>query len=335
MNEDRRRHCRPPGNRVRPRHGRVGAAIALAAIVGAATPAGAESTGVQMRRARFALARGAQGEAALDLDRVRRSEPGSARGLEAALLLADLEISAGRPGRADEVLAGAERAAPPAIDAPIRLARAWLALGQSDFEKATRGFDAVRRSEIELARHVAELGLAWSALAGGRLYDQPDTLIAIARGNGPATLRLGAGWTASRVHAANGEHRKAMREIRRLRRDLRGSTLEDDLELLLGLAQLDAGRARDALRTFRRLERRHGPVQPRPAGYDGLRLEDLRTSNADFVPRVAELYAKRSTRTASLLPFLAALFDRDAAGDASAAIALAEQWLRTAKGDAR
>lgn len=330
-----------PSNATRERR-RLGAALACTAVAAivSASPVAAESTGVQMRRARFALARGAASEAAADLDRVRQREPGSARGLEAAMLLADLEVTAGRAERADSVLADAERAAPPSIDAPIRLARAWLALGRGVPGEARDRFDAIRGSEIELARDVAEIGLAWSALASGHSYDRVSELQAIADRDGPPTLRLGASWTLSRVHAADGEHRRALREVRRLRRDFRGSTLEDDLELLLGLAQLEAGRSRDALRTFRRLERRHGSRAKAPAAQRvpvdaGLRLEDLRAGNADFVGRVAELYAGRATRTVGLLSFLGALFDREAALDAPAAIALAERSLAASKGGVR
>lgn len=316
------------------RAGRWATAILVLATFVVVADARAESPGVRMRRARFALARGADDRAAADLEAVRRSEPGSARGLEAALLLADLHFTAARMAEADTVLAEAAREAPTSIVAPIDLARAWLALGRGDTTTALRGFDRVRRSEISLARDVAEIGSGWSALVAGEPLRDVSRLRAISRGDGGLALRFGASWTLARTYAAAGEHQRGLRALRALRREVRGTSYEDDLELMLGLAQLDAGRARDALRTLRRLQRRHGQGAARAPIDTGLRLVDLRADDAALVARVGALYAARTTRSVGLLNFLAALLDRSAAADAASAIALAERAVAT-KGDDR
>lgn len=310
------------------------ALLALGTFV-VATDAGAESPGVTMRRARFALARGADDRAAADLEAVRRSEPGSARGLEAALLLADLHFAAARMDEADTVLAEAASEAPTSIVAPIDLARAWLALGRGDTMAARRRFDRVRRSEISLARDVAEIGSGWSALVGGESLPDVRPLRAIASGEGGLALRFGASWTLARLYAAAGEHRRGLRELRALRREVRGTSYEDDLELMLGLAQLDAGRGRDALRTLRRLQRRHGQGAARAQIDTGLRLVDLRAGNAELVARIGALYAARAPRSVGLMSFLGALLDRPAAADAPSAIALAERAVAATKGGNR
>jgi len=289
-----------------------------------------------MRRARFALARGADAAAAAALEKVRRADPGSPRGLEAALLLADLRFAEGYPDRAESILAEAHEHAQPAIAAPIGLARGWLAVSRGAPDEARARFEEGRRTGSALARAVAEIGRVWSSLSAGQPVVDLAPLVAVAHAEGPDTLRFAAGWTLARAHARNGDHRRALRELRRLRRSFRHTSLEDDLELSLGLAQLDAGKPRRALRTFRRLERRFaGQAGPSAEVSAGIRLADLRASDADFVARVSSLYAQRRTRSIGLIPFLGALLDRRAAADANAASALAERALGTRKGGSR
>lgn len=292
----------------------------------------AESTATQMRRARFALLRGASGQAEPDLTAVWRSAPSSVRGLEAAFLLANLYVSTGRADEADAILEEAGRADTNDTAPVVRLARGWLAIYRADGPTARASFDASRRASSALVRRVAELGLAWTSLRDETPPENIATIEGWADRPEPLALRLGAAWTVARAYALRGDHRKALRELRRLRRHVRGTPYEDDLELLRGLTQLGAGRAADARRSFARLERRfggNGPVRP------GLLLEDLRSSNAELVDRVGRLYAERVDPSVGLLPFLAGLLDRNAGADAPAALALAEHALRAQKGAAR
>ncbi|MDG2306578.1 MAG: hypothetical protein P8R42_18395 [Candidatus Binatia bacterium] len=318
---------------------RRGRAVTLAAgclwIGVGAVAANAESSGGQMRRARFALARGADADAVVALDAVRRREPGSARGLEAALLLADLHFASGRSAQAETVLATASHRAPASIRSPIDLARGWLAISRGAASEARDRFESSRASPSSLARAVAEIGLAWASLGSGQDVDRLESLTALARAEGPLPARFAAGWTLARAHAQAGKHRRALRELRRLRRAVRSTSYEDDLELLLGLAQLEAGRARDARRTFKRLERRFGSNSSLGPVTTGLRLDDLRAPGPELARRVSSLYAGREPRSIGLIPFLGALFDRSAARDAATAVALAERAIDARKGDDR
>lgn len=310
------------------------ASLAVAAGIAASAFAAPGPT-MEMRRARFALARGAEGDAIAALEAVRREAPGSPRGLEAALLLADLHFSNGRSPVASGVLADAASAAPAGSRAAIDLARGWLALASGEGDAARARFAEARTSDVALARDVAEIGHTWVSLAIGGRATNLDALEQAARHDGPLATRFAASWTLSKALAHAGEHRRALREIRRLRRDVRGTEYEDDLELLLGLAQLEAGRAKDARRTFKRLERRTGAGRSRSPIDTGLRFEDLRASSAGLVARVGALYAERSDRSVGLLPFLGALLDRDAGRDASWGVLLAERAIAAKKGGNR
>ncbi len=322
----------PP--RTTPRRRRPSVALAsLAALAGVTAIASAAPTPtMEMRRARFALARGADGDAIAALEAVRREDPGSPRGLEAALLLADLHFSNGRSPAAADVLGEAATAAPAGSRAAIDLARGWLALASGEGDAARARFAEARTSDVALARDVAEIGHTWVTLATGGRATNLDALEGAARRDGPLATRFAASWTLSKALARAGEHRRALREVRRLRGDVRGTEYEDDLELLLGLAQLEAGRAKDARRTFKRLERRNGAGWSRSPIDAGLRLDDLRASDGDLVARVGALYAERSDRSVGLLPFLGALLDRDAGRDASWGVLLAERAIAAKKG---
>ncbi len=327
---------RAPAPPARTRRPPVAALTALALCLGLPTAdVGAESAGVKMRRARFALARGADGDAAIDLEAVRQSEPGSSRSLEAAMLLADLRFSTGRARDAEAILADAAEAAPGDLAAPIILTRGWLALRRGATGEAREHFAGIRSSGVARARAVAEIGTCWASLAANEPVTDVAALVSLAHGDGPLAMRFAAGWTLAEAYASTGDHRRALRELRRLRRDVRRTSFEDDLELMLGLAQLEAGRARDARRTFTRLERRHGPGSSRSPVDTGLRLADLQAPMAEFVARVGALYAGRATRSVGLMPFLAALLDRHAALDARAATALAQRALDAKKGGGR
>lgn len=295
----------------------------------------AESGGAQLRRARLALLRGAEAEAERSLQRARAAAPESVRGLEAAMLLADLYVSTGRPGDADAVLEDAVERDVRDLAPVLRLARGWLALHRGDTEAARASFDTCRTSSSSLARSAADIGLAWSALAAGRPASNLDALRDWVRSEQPVALRLGAAWTLARAYGTAGEHRRALRELRAVRRAARRSPYEDDLELSIGMAQLSAGRTRDALRTFRRLDRKFGRRSKSAGVARGLALDDLRERPDALIARVGKLYAERTERSVGLLAFLSALLDRDAGADAPAAILLAENARAAEKGGAR
>ncbi|MBM4265243.1 MAG: hypothetical protein FJ144_01300 [Deltaproteobacteria bacterium] len=304
--------------------------LALALVSGlleSAPASAADSPDLQMRRARSALDRGAEAAAAADLEAVRRAEPASSRGLEAAVLLADLRASSGDAAAADAILASSLAALPEgsAAAAPLLLARGWLAVGTHRSAAARAHFEAADvPASGTFAREIARLGTAWSSLASAEGGIDVTGLRALAsRGSHPA-LRFASGWTLARAYARSGEHRLALHALRDVRRQVRATPYEDDLELALGLAQLEAGKAGDARRTLQRLQRRFGTAPAEPEVHDGLRLDDLRLSPEDFSARVADLYAERTPRTTDLVRFVARLLDRPAARDVKAALALVE-----------
>ncbi|MEW6272573.1 MAG: hypothetical protein AB1689_25115 [Thermodesulfobacteriota bacterium] len=329
MYREVKRRIRAPGARGR---------LALLALLLAALPAPAQaneaSAGVLLRRARYAIVEGRQADAASALREARAKEPHTRRGLEAALLLADLEFSRGNGAAADEALAAAERDfADGEAGAQVLLARGWLALARQDASSATRHFGLVAsRSSQRFANELATLGLAWARLTlHAAPSDVPSELRPlVTRGSDPA-LRVAAGLTLARAHRARGEHKLELRWLRALRRLVRGSTFSDDVELAIGLAQLDAGAPAAARKTFERLAKT-APATSAREGAAALTLLDLRLPPQTFVARVSRLYAERSEKGAGILPFLMGTLDRPAAADAAAALGLADAAIAARKG---
>ena len=194
----------PPGIAVTPRRWRRIVAIAgMAVATGATTIASAAPTpAMDMRRARFALARGAEADAIAALDAVRRKEPSSPRGLEAAMLLADLHFSNGRSHDAADVLGDAAAVAPAGSGVTIDLARGWLALASGEVDAARDHFADAAASNVDLARDVAEIGRAWASLTHGGRVGELQTLERAARRDGPLAIRFAASWTLSKAHAS-------------------------------------------------------------------------------------------------------------------------------------
>jgi hypothetical protein len=285
-----------------------------------------------MRRARISLMNGAEQTAARELEAVRRVEPASARGLEAAFLLADLAFSAGRGAEAEKVLAETAAALPEGeAAAHVSLARAWLAIGRGAATQAGPHFARARSAaRLPLAREIAALGQAWAALITDPPAVGTGELERLARGGLHPTLRFLSGWTLARTYIAIGEKRRALHTLRAMRRAVRGSSYEDDLELALGLAQLEAGDPIAARRTFQRMRRRFSADAP--AGSRDLdarlRLDDLRLRPAELAARVTQLYVQRQRRGADVVRFVGNLLDRPAAADVPAALALTESGVR-------
>ena len=304
-------------------------ALALVALLpagGAIARADGPSPGVLMRRARFAIEEGKTTQAIDDLRALRKREPGSARGLESALVLADLEFTRGSPGDADATLADAERSFDGEGASELAMARGWLAVGTLDAVSASRHFArAAGATRLAIAQQLAQLGLGWAALESGNAGSASDDLKAAIRQTTEPALRFAACLTRSRLLSAAGDHRRALQVLRGLRKLARTTAYADDLELQIGLEQLTAGRPRDARNTFRRLARQAGVSSEAPAAL--LTLSDLRMAPRELAARIAALYASRSDRATSLTAFVARLLDRPAAADVPAAIALAEAAL--------
>ena len=294
------------------------------------------SVGVLLRRARYALAEGRRDEAAVALRAARRAEPRTRRGLEAALLLADLELTRGDGAAADDVLAGAERDFPEGeAGAQVLLARGWVAVARPDPAAALRHFGLVpMRSGERYATELAQLGSAWARLIGAAaVADVPAELHTLSGSARDPVLRIAALLSLARAHGARGEHKQALRKLRALRRIARGTSFADDVELAIGLTQLDLGAPAAARRTFRRLAEQ--PAVPRaawvPSSQAALTLADLRLPPRDFAARVARLYAARAEPTSDVLTFLAGTLDRDARRDATAALSLAHAAIAARK----
>lgn len=328
-----RRSARPPR---RGRSRRCLALLSLALLLGGAeaSPANDASPGVLLRRARYAVAAGDADTAVTALRALLRSAPHTRHGLEAALLLADLEFSRRDAAMADAVLAEAEKTFPDGdAGAQLLLARGWLALAREDAASATRHFGSVatrgaQRETLELA----QLGAAWARLVDGdQPTDTPDALARLASGAAEPALRVAAGMTQARALSARGEHKRALRRLRALRRILRGSSFADDVELAIGIAQLDLGMPSAARRTFARLSRRERRPRPVLVAGSGVTFDDLRLPPPAFAQRLARLYAGRKDRTVGLLAFFVGALDRPAATDAAAAIALADAAIAARK----
>jgi tetratricopeptide (TPR) repeat protein len=302
-------------------------------MLAAEVASGAEpSAGVRMRRARFALLDGRTPQAVADLQAVREKEPGSARGLESALMLADVAFTAGDPQAADHTLGEAEKSFADADSlAALALARGWVALGALDGKSASTHFArASSQARPELARHIADVGGAWAAMEDDRSAAVTDTLRNVAlRATDPA-LRFAVGLTRARALAASGDHRRALQALRALRKLARGTAYADDLDLQIGLVALDAGKLEQARTTFRRMARQSGASGVGSA--PPLTLDDLRLPPRAFAGRIAALYVARPDRQQSLTVFLAALLDRPAANDVPQALALVEAAIAARKG---
>ncbi|MBY0273725.1 hypothetical protein K2Z84_00175, partial [Candidatus Binatia bacterium] len=237
---------------------RIGSVLPVLAAVLAITAADAAaangpSAGVLLRRARYALAE-ARPTAAMDALRAARlAEPRSPRGLEAALLLADVQLRGGDAGAADRTLGEAERDFPDGEQAAqLVAARGWLGLARGDAASALRHFERVATKTDEPAsREMALLGTAWARLtAVPEPSDVPVELVTLAASAQDPTVRAGALLSLARAYAARGEHRRSLRTLRRLERLVRHTTLADDVALSIGLVQLDMGRPRSARRTL-------------------------------------------------------------------------------------
>lgn len=301
------------------------------AIAGADGP----SAGVLLRRARYAIVEGRPRDAADALRAVRAAEPGSHRGLEAALLLADVEVKAGDAAAAERTLADAGRDFPDGDGgAQLLLARGWLALARGDGAAALGHFQLVpSRTDERPSRELAVLGTGWARIVGsaGR-PEVPNELVSLASSAQDPTLRIGALLSLAQTHRARGEHRRALRALRELRRLVRGTSFADDVELRIGLAQLDMGRAATARRTLKHAAaaapagEAGAPADPR-----GLTLADLRLPPAAFAARLAALYAGQTQPGIDLRHFLGATLDRPAAKDAAAALDLADAAVAAGK----
>jgi len=307
--------------------------LLLAAAPGPAE-AGDASAGLLLRRARYAIAEGRAAEATQALRDVRVKEPATRRGLEAALLLADVEFSRGDGKAADRVLAVAERDFTDGdAGAQLLLARGWLALARQDATAAQRHFDLVTaRSGHRFTGELAQLGFAWARLvAHERPAQVPAELTGLLAGASDPALRVAAGLTLARAHAARGEHKQALRRLRALRRSVRGSSFGDDVDLAIGIAQLDMGAPAAARKTFAALGESTTVAAGTASVASGLTLADLRLSPQDFVARLGGLYAARADKGVGVLAFLVATLDRPAAADAAAARSLADAAVAARK----
>jgi tetratricopeptide (TPR) repeat protein len=316
------------------RGSRALAAIAVLLAL-APAPAGAAdgpSAGVLLRRARSALAEGRSSAAIAELTAVRAAEPASHRGLEAAVLLADLQLRAGDPATADRTLASAAR---DVVDgepaAQILLARGWLAIARGDADGALAHFALVpARSDVRSARELALLGTGWARLvAAPRTSAVPPELVTLASSADDPQLRIGAQLSLARAYAYREEHRKALRALRALRRQVRGTSFADDVELGIGLVQLEMGRPAAARKTLARVvdDPTTASASPLPEAATALTLADLRLPPAAFAARLAALWASRARPDADLGRFLSVVLDRPARADAAAALSVAEAAL--------
>lgn len=291
------------------------------------------SPGVLLRRARYALAEGRRDEALEALRAARRAEPRTRRGLEAALLLADLEVARGDAAAADAVLGTALGDFPDGEpSAQLLLARGWLAIGRLDGPAAQRHFALVaartgERSAIDLAA----LGSAWSRLVAGDAASATAELAPLATAGHDPVLRIGALLSLARAHAARGEHKRALRKLRALRRLVHGTSFADDVELAIGLTQLDLGNPTAARRTFARAGDLPAAAAHPAASGGGLTLGDLRLPPRALVARLARLYAARTEPGAGAVAFFVATLDRDARRDVTAALSLADAAVAARK----
>ena len=307
------------------RTGRIGIILALTLAFALPPPVEGSTGGIRMRRARFALARGAHERAVADLEAVRDAAPASAAGLEAALLLADIHFSEGSAGLAATILERAQEHATSSTTPTILLARGWLAMGTARPAEATKHFREAAQAPSGAARLMGTIGELWAAGSRTPRKSEEALLREALRSSGPPALRFLAGWTLVLAHRDSGSVKDALKASRRLRAAMRRTTFSDDAELIFALSLLDAGRARPAQRRLERLAKRYGDDMTRGAPRVGLQLADLRSPKSEIAARMGELYAGREDRSASLRSFIGGLLDRAAARDVEAALA----WIRT------
>ena len=329
-------HLDRRGRRSVARHALAAIATLLALVPTTALAADGPSAGVLLRRARHALAEGRSGAAVDALTSVRAAEPASHRGLEAALLLADLQVRMGDPATADRTLASAARdVADGEPAAQILLARGWLAIGRGDASAALGHFALVpARSDARSTRELALLGTGWARLvASPQIPAAPPELVTLAASAEDPLLRIGAQLSLARAYAARAEYRKALRALRALRRLARGTSFADDVDLGIGLLQLDMGRPAAARRTLARVagDPATAAASPLPEAAAGLTLADLRLPPAAFAARLTALWASQATPETDVRRFLSAALDRSTRADAAAVLALANAALAAGK----
>ena len=319
---------RAPARRRRTRGGLALAALLAVGLnhgepVSASTSASASG---QMRSARYALALGQKNDAAEALAAVVAEAPRSSAGIEAALLLAELHFTDGHPSEADAVLAQAQQAAPGGeVVHLLGLARGWMALGRNDGAAASDHCANSGATGIEQARDLASLGAAWGALLENRQPTRNVRLELLARRGWHPALRLAAAFTCAHAAKAQGDFVSGLRVLRSASRTLRDTPFEDDIELALALAHLDAGQLSSAQKARARLARlARQSDSSQASGAPSLTFEELRAGPAQIVRRASELYAERGSSLQGFSSFAARLLDRAATSDLGALDALIE-----------
>lgn len=307
----------------------------LCLLAAAVASANAPSAGVLLRRARYAIAEGRLHDAADALRAVRAAEPASQRGLEAALLLADVAVKGGDVAGAEETLAAAGRGFPDGDGAAqLLLARGWLALARGDAAAALGHFELVpARTDERPSRELAMLGTGWARIVGSAVRPEvPKELVTLASSAQDPTLRIGSLLSLAQAHQARGDHRRALRALRELRRLVRRTSFADDVELRIGLVQLDMGRPVAARRTLVHAAAAAPAAEASASGGAiGLTLADLRLPPAAFAARFAALYAGQVQPGIDLRHFLGATLDRPAGKDVAAALDLADAAIAAGK----
>lgn len=319
--------------------GTIASMVACALLAIAPANAGAtagSSAGVLLRRARYALAEGRPQAATEALRAARLAEPRSPRGLEAALLLADVQLRSGDADAADRTLGDAERDFPDGDEgAQLVAARGWIGLARGDAASALRHFERVAtRTDDTASREMAMLGTAWARLTTVPAQPGvPSELVTLAASAQDPIARAGALLSLARAYGARGEHRRALRALRRLQRLVRHTTLSDDVALSIGLVQLDMGRPLSARRTLAPIAAGGAGAEAAPAGKaEGLTLADLRLPPTSFAARLATLHAGQTQPGIDLRHFLGTLVDRSAQHDAATALGVAEAAIAAGKG---
>ncbi len=305
------------------------AALALATAMAVALAGGRHAQASipapgEMRTARYALALGHKADAAQALAAVIAEAPRSSAGIEAALLLAELRFNEGHAEEADALLVAAQATSPGGeVVHLLGLARGWMALGRGDGPAATQHFAATTASGIAHARDLGVLGASWSALIAHTPRPPDPRLTDLARRGWHPALRLAAALASARLCDASGDRLAGVRVLRSVRHTLRETPFEDDIELALARAHLDAGQlgsARGARERLARLARRGSDASA--SGGPTLSLDELRREPARLAVRIAALYAERGDTLQGFAGFAARLLDRHASADLAALDAL-------------